>query len=58
MLHTQLFGDANPDEKRFQEAIKACALEPDIAMRASRLSLALQSELVLTSTRSEPWLAD
>lgn len=33
-----LFGDANPDEKRFHEAIKACALETDIAMRTSMSS--------------------
>ena len=30
-----LFGDTDVNEARFQEAVKSCALEPDIAMRQS-----------------------
>lgn len=28
-----LFGDEKPDEARFREAIRSCALESDVAMR-------------------------
>ena len=30
------FGDPDVDEARFEEAVRSCALEPDIAMRESR----------------------